>query len=54
MEYQVRRWQILLSDIMMLTNLPNQPGLKLEPGMEVDLKLERVDAFLDILKVSIL
>jgi exoribonuclease-2 len=53
MEYQVRRWQILISDIMMLTNLPNQPGLNLEPGMQVDLNLEKVDVFHDILKVSL-
>ena len=53
MEYQVRRWQILISDIMMLTNLPNQPGLHLEPGMQVSLKLEKVDPFHDILKVSL-
>ena len=53
MEYQVRRWQVLLSDIMMLASVPNQPGLNLEPGMDVRVKLERVDAFDDILRIGI-
>ena len=53
MEYQVRRWQILLSDIMMLASLPNQPGLRLEPGLDVRVQLERVDAFDDILRIGL-
>ncbi len=53
MEYQVRRWQILLSDIMMLATISNQPGLKLEPGMDIRVKLERVDAFDDILRIAL-
>jgi len=53
MEYQTRRWQLLLPEVMMLTAIPNQPGLKLEPGQEVMVRLEKVDAFFDQLRVSL-
>lgn len=53
MEYQVRRWQILLTDIMQLTTVPNQPGLSLEPGQEVGVKVSKVNPFYDILRVSL-
>ena len=53
MEYQVRRWQILITDIMQLTTIPNQPGLSLEPGQEVGIKVSKVNPFYDILRVSL-
>ncbi len=53
MEYQTRRWQILLSEIMMLTAIPSQPGLSLEPGQQVSIAVERVDPFNDILRVKL-
>jgi exoribonuclease-2 len=53
MEYQTRRWQILLTDIMMLTSIPASKGLVLEPGREVALKIEKVDAFNDQLRVGL-
>jgi exoribonuclease-2 len=53
MEYQLRRWQVLLTDVMLLTTIPNLPGLSLEPGQEVQLKIDRADPFYDIIKVSL-
>jgi exoribonuclease-2 len=54
MEYQTRRWQLLLTEVMMLTTIPNQPGLSLEPGQKVVVKIEKADAFFDQLRVSLL
>jgi exoribonuclease-2 len=53
MEYQTRRWQLLLTDVMMLTAIPSQPGLSLEPGQKVWVKIEKADAFFDQLRVSL-
>lgn len=53
MEYQTRRWQILLTEIMMLTTIPSRPGLSLEPGQEVEIAIERVDPFSDTLRVAL-
>lgn len=53
MEYQTRRWQLLLSEVMMLTTIPSQPGLSLEPGQKVWVKIEKADAFFDQLRVSL-
>ncbi len=53
MEYQTRRWQLLLPEIMMLTTIPNQPGLALEPGQQVGVRIEKVDAFHDQLRVRL-
>lgn len=53
MEYQVRRWQLLLTDCMVLTTIPSRPGLSLEPGQEVEARIERADPFEDILRVSL-
>ncbi len=53
MEYQTRRWQLLLSEVMMLTAIPNQPGLSLEPGQKIWVKIEKADAFFDQLRVSL-
>jgi exoribonuclease-2 len=53
MEYQTRRWQLLLSEVMMLTTIPNQPGLSLEPGQKIWARIEKADAFFDQLRVSL-
>ena len=53
MEYQLRRWQLLLTDIMMLTAVPSEPGLSLEPGQPVGIKVERADAFNGTLRVRL-
>ena len=53
MEYQVRRWQILLTDVMVLTAVPSRPGLSLEPGQQLEVTVEKADAFNDILKISV-
>jgi exoribonuclease-2 len=53
MERQMRRWQLLLTDIMMLVTIPANQGKGLAPGMEVELMIERVDPFEDILKVKL-
>ena len=38
---------------MQLTTIPSQPGLSLEPGQEVELKVTKVNPFYDILRVSL-
>jgi hypothetical protein len=38
---------------MMLTSIPVSKGLVLEPGREVALKIEKVDAFNDQLRVGL-
>ena len=53
MERQMRRWQLLLTDIMMLVTIPANQGKDLAPGMEVELMIERVDPFDDILRVKL-
>ncbi|MCF8034456.1 MAG: RNB domain-containing ribonuclease [Desulfarculaceae bacterium] len=53
MERQMRRWQLLLTDIMMLVSIPLNQGKDLAPGMEVDLAIERIDPFDDILRVKL-
>ncbi len=53
MEYQTRRWQLLLPQIMLLTTVPSQPGLSLEPGQVVQVRVEKVDPFYDQLRVSL-
>ncbi|MCB2227486.1 MAG: RNB domain-containing ribonuclease [Desulfarculaceae bacterium] len=53
MERQTRRWQILLTDIMMLVTIPANQGKNLAPGMEVELMIERIDPFDDILRVKL-
>ena len=53
MEYQTRRWQLLITDVMLLTTIPNRPGLRLEPGQAVGIRIDRASAFDDILRVSL-
>jgi len=53
MEYQTRRWQLLLNELMLITTIPNQPGLSLEPGQKVWVKIEKADPFYDQLRVSL-
>lgn len=53
MEYQVRRWQLLITDIMLLTTIPTAPGLVLEPGQKVMIRVQKADAFYDILRVGL-
>ena len=53
MERQMRRWQLLLTDIMMLVNIPIRAGQNLSPGQQVELMVERVDPFEDILRVKL-
>ncbi len=53
MERQARRWQLLLTDIMMLTSIPAQAAPSLEPGQEVGILIERIDPFHDILRVKL-
>ncbi|BEQ15732.1 ribonuclease catalytic domain-containing protein [Desulfoferula mesophila] len=53
MERQMRRWQLLLTDIMMLVNIPIRAGQELSPGQEVQVMVERVDPFDDILRVKL-
>lgn len=53
MERQMRRWQLLLTDIMMLVNIPIRAGQDLSPGQEVEVMVERVDPFEDILRVKL-
>ncbi|MEW5913799.1 MAG: RNB domain-containing ribonuclease [Thermodesulfobacteriota bacterium] len=53
MERQMRRWQLLLTDIMLLCTVPAQAGASLSPGQEVGILLERVDAFDDVLRVRL-
>ncbi|MFH1057527.1 MAG: RNB domain-containing ribonuclease [Pseudomonadota bacterium] len=53
MEYQVRRWQLLIPEIMLITTIPTQPDLVLEPGQRVMIKVQKADAFYDILRVGL-
>ncbi len=53
MEHQLRRWQLLITDIMLLTTIPTDPGLKLEPGQKVMIKVAKADAFYDVLRVAL-
>ncbi len=53
MEFQVRRWQFLLTDIMLLVTIPVAPGLSLEPGQEVQMRVVKVDPFNDILRMAL-
>jgi exoribonuclease-2 len=53
LEYQTRRWQLLLTEAMMITTIPTEPGLSLEPGQRVLVKVEKADAFFDQLRVSL-
>ncbi|MBU1277161.1 MAG: RNB domain-containing ribonuclease [Proteobacteria bacterium] len=53
MERQMRRWQLLLTDIMMLVNIPIRSGQQMAPGQEVELMVERSDPFEDILRVKL-
>ncbi|RJX35865.1 MAG: RNB domain-containing ribonuclease [Desulfarculus sp.] len=53
MERQMRRWQLLLTDIMLLCTVPSQGAPSLAPGQEVGILIERVDAFEDVLRVRL-
>ncbi len=53
MERQMRRWQLLLTDIMMLVSIPANQGKDLAPGMAVELTIERIDPFDDVLRVKL-
>ncbi len=53
MEPQMRRWSILLPDIMMLTGVPKTSDLKLKPGQQVTAIVEKADAFNDILRIKL-
>lgn len=53
MEYQVRRWQLLLTDVMMIATIPNRPDIFLEPGQQIQVTVEKADAFDDILRVKL-
>jgi len=52
MERQTRRWQLLLTDIMMLVTIPANQGKDLAPGMAVEMMIDRIDPFDDILRVK--
>lgn len=54
MEKQTHRWQLLLTQTMLLVNIPLNMGQGLNPGQTVELRLERVDPFEDILRVSLI
>lgn len=53
MEPQMRRWSILLPDIMMLTGVPKTADLKLKPGQQVSIIVEKADAFNDTLRIKL-
>ncbi|MFH1034766.1 MAG: ribonuclease catalytic domain-containing protein [Pseudomonadota bacterium] len=53
MEHQVKRWQLLITDIMLITTIPVEPGQKLEPGQKVMIKVVKADAFYDVLRVAL-
>jgi len=53
MEHQFKRWQILLTDIMMLTTIPAEAGQALAPGQAVQVKVVKADAFFDQLRVEL-
>ena len=53
MEPQMRRWSILLPEIMMLTGVPKTADLKLKPGQQVTALIEKADAFNDILRIKL-
>jgi exoribonuclease-2 len=53
MELQFKRWQILITDIMMLTTIPVEAGRTLEPGQAVSIKVVKADAFYDQLRVEL-
>lgn len=53
MEHQVKRWQLLITDIMLLTSIPVEAGQKLEPGQKVMIKVAKADAFYDVLRVAL-
>ena len=52
-ENQGRRWQILLTRIMLLTSVPNTGNIQLNPGQELTINIEKVNAFEDILRISL-
>jgi exoribonuclease-2 len=54
MEKQTHRWQLLLTQTMLLVNIPLKAGEGLVPGQTVELRLERVDPFEDVLRVSLI
>jgi len=54
MEPQMRRWSILLTDIMMLTSLPRGGGQpEFKPGQALRVVVEKADAFHEILRVRL-
>ncbi|MCB2186188.1 MAG: RNB domain-containing ribonuclease [Deltaproteobacteria bacterium] len=53
MEQQQRRWQLLITDVMLLTTVPLLKGLNLEPGQEIGVRIEQANPFEDILKVKV-
>lgn len=53
MEHQLKRWQLLITDIMLLTTIPVEAGQKLEPGQKVMIKVVKADAFYDVLRVAL-
>ncbi|CAO0820937.1 exoribonuclease II [Desulfarculales bacterium] len=52
-ENQIRRWQLLITDIMLLTTIPVEPGQKLELGQKVMIKVVKADPFYDVLRVAL-
>ncbi len=53
MELQVRRWQLLLADVMLLVTIPTEGAVGLKPGQWVKVRVERADAFNDVLRVAL-
>jgi exoribonuclease-2 len=53
MEHQGKRWQLLITDIMLITTIPVEPGQTLEPGQRVMIKVVKADAFYDVLRVAL-
>jgi exoribonuclease-2 len=53
MERQIKRWQVLLTDVMMLTTIPAEAGQAFEPGAAVQVKIAKADAFYDQLRVEL-
>jgi len=53
-ERQSQCWQLLLTEVMLLTSISNKKNPKLELGQEIMVKILKVDPFYDILKVTLI
>lgn len=48
-----RRWRILLTELMLDVDLPDQPGLEFKPGEVVTVRVKKVDARENVLKFEL-